>query len=231
MAMTALQILEITVKGKALGQDILNTVHYRSVDPLTFDPLGVEISAYLPEFVVAWRLACLPGVSSNYTVESYNARTLVSTSVNPTPPPPNQLDQGDQAVIAGVPAIDVGALGGTASPTFVAVGVRKFTDRAGRSFRGGLRIGPITELQTDNNQLEPTQLLSYATRWTDFIGTNLTDGPGSDVEPCVFSKTLALSRPVPNTTLRTDTAHWVAALINSFVTSQVSRKQSAFSTT
>jgi hypothetical protein len=231
MAFFANQVIEATIKGKALGQDILNIIHYRVVDPATFPPGGVSIAGYTDDLVLAWRAACLPGVSNLYTVTSYNIRALVSTSTNPGPPEFTQIDVGDQDVIAGVPGTDVGALAADPAPTFNAVGVRKFADRAGRNFRGGLRIGPITELQTDGNSLVAAEVTAYTDRWTIFKDTNLNSEGGNEVQPCVFSRTLTLKEPVPFTALRDHTAQWVAALINTFITSQVSRKQSLTSTT
>lgn len=231
MAFLADNIAEFTVKGKASGQDILNVVHYRVANPGAFPPGGLDISAVLDDFITAWRLACLPGVSNTYTVESYLVQALVSTSTNPGPPPFTQIDIGDQFLLAGVPAIDVGALTADPMPSFNAVGVRKFSDRAGRNFRGGLRIGPITDIQADGNQLTAPTVIGFADRWTTFHETNLPFPTLEELEPAVFSRTLALSRPVPNITLRVDSARWVASLINSFVTSQVSRKQSLTRTT
>jgi hypothetical protein len=229
--MLATEVLEMTVKAKAEGQDVLNIVHYRAVDPLTFIPNELDILVYLNQFALLWRSTALPLVHTSYTVISYVAQVLVGTVVNPTPPPPNQIAVGDQRIRVGIPAEDTGLQGSNPLPTFVAVGVRKFSDRAGRSFRGGLRVGPLGELQVDGNALSPAQIIAWAAAWTTFKDALLETAPTNTLEASVFSPSRALAAPVPNLNLRSDTAKWVASLINSFATSQVSRKQSATATT
>ena len=225
------EVLEITVKGKAFAQDILNVVHYRSATPLTFIDNELDILVYLNQFALLWRSTVLPSVSDAYSVESYVAQVLIGTIVNPTPPPPNQIAIGDQRIRVGVPPNDTGQRTLDPLPTFNAVGVRKFSDRAGRSFRGGLRIGPITEVQTTANSLTAPELIDFAAKWTAFKDTFLETAPTNTLEAAVFSPTRALAAPAPNLNLRSDTAKWVASLINSFITSQVSRKQSPTSPT
>lgn len=231
MAVTVNQIVEIVVAGRSQSQQILNVFHYRTQNPVTFPPAGATIGNLASPFRDLWRANVLPRLSDLYVVEVYRLRSLTGTVVaDPGPPPVNQLVQGDAFDLAGT-GLDTGSITGEILPTFNAVGVRKVTDRAGRRFRGGARFSSIPEANQANNFLLATEVTAWTTAAFNLFTTAIDSGFLEVFEMCVFSKTSALEATAPQTDLRQYTADVTNAIVNAFMTSQVSRKASAFSPT
>jgi hypothetical protein len=229
MALTVNQLLEVTVLGRAQGQEILNVFHYRSANPATYPPAGEDLNEFSDNFLGTWRTNILTLVSSTYNVEIYRFRSLISTvEIAPGDPPDRRVVQGDALDVPGT-VTDVGTRGGDVLPTFAALGVRKATDRAGRRYRGSFRLSPLTEADTNNNSLTTAYLFSANAETATFVNTQLLGGFGdaAQLELAVFSETAALEETPPQTNLRQFTAKVIGRVVNPFVTTQVSRKQSA----
>lgn len=233
MAMLVNEVLQVSVLGRALGQAVINVFHYAAANPLTFPVPGADISEYANDFVASWRTNILPLLANAYKVEVYQFRTIISTTeTDPGPPPLRKVILGDAYDEAGTTA-DFGTQVGEVHATFVAVGVRKVTARAGRRYRGGFRGGPILEDSVNNNFLIASEFASWVANAEAFRATLLQAGFGSasDLNLRVFSEADALTPVPPNTNLIDSTAVVNGVIINPFVTSQVSRKASAGSPT
>lgn len=230
MPFPASAILEIIVNGKASGQDIVNVFHYRKVIPGGGDIADTAFPDWAAAFATNWRTQVCVYLSNTYSVARYRLRTLQGVEAVPVPPPPKRIEIGTTYDLVGLPA-DSGALGGEVLPTFCAIGVRKITDRSGRSFRGGYRIGPFPEAETLSNFLQNAYLGTVQAGQSEFVVDPIDADFGESLEMCVFARTLVLAEAVGFTNLRTHTAKVVGAEVNPWVTSQVSRKASAFSPT
>lgn len=227
MAFNQTSVLEMTVFGRSnTGQQVLNVLHYRQVNTIPTAYAITELEAMNLQFAAEWRADILPLLSDGYKVEKYRARALTGVIANPTPPPATIITVGDQHEIAA-PATDVGSRPGIQEVTFAAVGVQKLVDRAGRNFRGGIRLGTITDDDQIVNVLDTPYKTLVDTQFTNLRTSVINAGLGfPDWVMCVFSRTLALAAPPPFTDMRADTAGVIGHVVNGFVTSQVSRKQS-----
>lgn len=221
-------VVEIAVKGlSATGQDITNVFHYRNrlAEPGTFTNLALRLM--VDQFQLDWREKILPVLSNDYKVVLFRARSINGVVTNPTPPPTNKLDIGEQ-YDKPADVLDVGTKAGIVAATFTAFGVQKLTDRAGKNFRGSFRLGTITETDFGGNTIfaGPKGVLDTAT--LNFVQDQLPSTPPPEVfwEMCVLSRTLLMAAPAPYTDVRALTANITGTRVNPFVTSQTSRKQS-----
>lgn len=231
MAVTVNQLVEITVAGRCQGQEILNVFHYRTANPATFPPAGALINFLASPFRELWRNNILPRLGDLYLVEVYRLRSLVSTvQTSPGPPPVRNVVQMDAFDLPGT-GLDVGAKAGDILPTFNAVACRKVSDRAGRRYRGGSRFSPITEADQGNNNLIMAEVLAWQVASFNLFTTPIESGLLEVFEMAVFSATSALEPAPPETNLRQYTAKVTGSVVNPMVSSQVSRKASAFSPT
>jgi hypothetical protein len=220
-------IVEIVVAGKSnTGQEIVNVFHYRDklAEPATFN--NVSLQNLLTSFAASWRARFLPLLNTDYAVVTYRGRALIGVITNTTPPPPTRFDVGEQFDLVAL-TTDRGAIVGEVMPTFNAFAVQKLTDRAGRNFRGGFRLGTISEVDVSGNTIPAITLTPLQDAAQGFVNDDLdAQFEGPFWELCVFSRKLALSAPPPYTDLRALSAGVTGARASSFVSSQVSRKQS-----
>jgi hypothetical protein len=227
MPFTNTSIVEIVVAGKSnTGQEIVNVFHYRDLlaEPGTYD--NISLQNLLTSFALSWRSRFLPLLNQDYAVVTYRGRALVGMITNPTPPPATRFDVGEQFDLVAL-TTDRGAIVGEVMPTFNAFAIQKLSDRAGRNFRGGFRLGTISEVDVSGNTIPGITLTPLQAAANNFVLDRLDaafEGPFWAL--CVFSRKLALSAPPPFTDLRALTAGVTGARASSFVSSQVSRKQS-----
>jgi len=224
---TNTSIVEIVVAGKSnTGQEIVNVFHYRDIlaEPGTYN--NVSLQNLLSSFATVWRAQFLPLLNQDYAVVTFRGRALVGVITNTTPPPATRFDVGEQFDLVAL-TTDRGAIVGEVMPTFNAFAVQKLTDRAGRNFRGGFRLGTISEVDVSGNTIPALTLTPLQAAAQLFVTAQLDaqfEGPFWGL--CVFSRTLGLAAPPPFTDLRALSAGVTGARASSFVSSQVSRKQS-----
>jgi hypothetical protein len=224
MAILNTDVLEIIVDGSALAQQIVNVFHYRRVDPAGPELDDDLLPFLVGSFIATWRDNVLPHLSDFYGVDFYRGRVLHDVVIQPLPTPHPVISVSVAHDAPGVGA-DVGGRTGEAAPTFVAAGVRKLSDRAGRNFRGSYRLSPLTETQITNNTWLAGELAPIQTGQQAFTTTVLLPATGIDNhELVVFSRTLTLSEPVGFSDLRSHTAKVTGASVAALITSQVSRK-------
>lgn len=124
----------------------------------------------------------------------------------------------------------VGGRVGPATPTYVAYTVRFKTARAGKSFRGGKRFGPLFEDDTVTNLVEPARLALVRTAMSHF--TNPSPSviiPGFNFAWVVFGARAAVLAGTLAEPFRTFAPALTSVLVNDVVGSQVSRKRAAIS--
>lgn len=225
MSINLTDVVQITVAGRASGQQVLNVFHFRhtAADVVAGD--DADIPTALGLFIGRWRNVLAQSVHESYTVEVYRWRTLRGTVVNPSPPPPTMFTEGPALDIVGG-LLDKGGLTNDPLPTFDALGVQKLSDRAGRNYRGSCRIGPNNEPSSTGNSWTATFILNSTAPLVALFADPYDVTFSFHLEMCVFSRTLALAAPPPFTLLRDLTAKVTGPKLNGFVTSQVSRKQS-----
>lgn len=229
MAIRALlDCVQISVRGQAQGQAIVNVLHYR---PNTLNPnFGSTITQALTSFRSAWRAAVLPALVDDYQVSEYHGVLITGTEPDPLNPNKRRLRLADTATLVGAGAPDTGGSAADPLPTYTAFTVRKLTGKAGRSNHGSARIGPLPEtftLNTNGNQLT-IAALTAAQACADMIKTVLGGMvAGDSLEPVVFSRTNMLRAPVALGDALAGMVTITDAAVNVFVGSQVSRKQRA----
>lgn|SRR5918998_185947 len=219
-------VYQITVKAEADNQPILNVFHYRDDQGVPTASPGLA-EDLLEIFQGRWQAAVIPVVHESYRVSSYILQEFTSTvpSGNPPPLPPSELVAGFQVLRGGDLIADQGALTGEPLPTYVAVGVRKFTPVPTRRFRGSFRIGPILEADSAFNALTPAGVGRYLPVQFEPLRRIVPPAPADNAwEMIVFSETTAgLADPTGD--LRPFGAPVISFATNPFLTSQVSRKR------
>lgn len=149
VVLVADDILEVTFQGVADGQQIINRVHYQVGALASGSYLdSLSVAGYMKDL---WVANMLPMLASSYALVQVEVRKI--TAVNPgTPttanPRPFVLDYSWATVQPGLGA-DVGSRTGDPLPTYATVSVRKITSYAGRYWRGGLHLGPVSESDTE----------------------------------------------------------------------------------
>lgn len=149
---------QLTVFGEADGQAIYNIFAYKYTEPSGPSTPAAQIGDFLVEFAADWRAGMLPLLSNQYSVISYHMGQIGGVSIGPSGMP--YVDLTSEDIIAGDAVLDVGGTATDAGPTFQAASIRKHTIFTNPSARGGFRVGPIPESQTQSgsgfNRLETT---------------------------------------------------------------------------
>lgn len=121
------------------------------------------------------------------------------TLQNTTP----RLTYGESEVLVPPPGADTGGVAGEALPLFATMSVFFRGNKAGRNFRGGARMSPIAESDSNNGAVVPARQTARINAWNTYAGTALANGgsdaTSSEMEQDVFSKTLALQAVSPFT--------------------------------
>jgi hypothetical protein len=240
---TEFQHVEVTVLGAASGQQVMNVMHYRAVD----GSLPTTIQGFVNQFRTEWRDNFIPLLHDSYVAQAYLARVisgmiwLGASDVPPTLTRP-AVRYSEQAIAQGGTALDTGDLVGAAHPTFTAVSAEKVCGQVfdasippvaltqEKLIRGGMRIGPIVEVDTEvaeGNALTAAKTAAVAAA----LGTIrhiAVPGEGEvDMEVLSFEKN-RLPRTLPISGLPTFAHALVTSfIVNPFASTQVSRKQRA----
>ncbi len=228
----AVDVVELVVKGVALGQAIINVFHFRRIAG-TPDQDGGSLNDLLQVFRGRWQTNICAYAPNNYTVTEYVASVIHGRQSNPRPMPtprrgwePLVLLYTDQDAVVGT-ALDDGLLPGDRLPTFAAGSMRWIPDRRVRWGRAGSRLLVGVEADTDTNTWNavsnniPAKMAAAATAM-------LADYPvgvgGQTAEMCVFGRRTFI-RSVINQDPIFYTAKIVRGNFSPFVSSQVSRKE------
>lgn len=153
--MNSNHVVRLVVRGSAFDQEIVNVLHYIPVlRPSTPTNFVSQYSQCLSLFEAEWRTNILPLLNSFYTVHLIQMRVIEGKApiLGAIPPgkPVARYVYGDGIDRDFVPP-NVGGDIGESSPTFVAVTGRKITGRAGKNWKGSIRLGPISEAKTISN--------------------------------------------------------------------------------
>jgi hypothetical protein len=148
-------VLETVVFGVAEGQTILNIFHHRLAVQPTGNP-DVTIEEIAAAVRGAWRTGVVPNLSVSYQAIQYQVTAYDAIEGGQgQPPAPFKVTLGQRSVVPGGAAGDTGARADDYAPTFVAAGLIKRTKQAGREGRGAIRLGPLAELDTSGNLIDP----------------------------------------------------------------------------
>lgn len=219
---------EVTVQGEAMGQRIDNVLHFRlNLDAPTSDPLTTD-TVFLRAFRQRWRTAILPNLSLSYKVNAYVVRAFLQWVPGPGPIDPKTILYYDSSIIVGDPVLDAGQILADSMPPHVAATVRKITGLVSRNWRGGMRLGPLGEVQCANAEIQPAPFTAFQ------AGVSLLGDPVFPIAPdpvdtnpmvlVVFSRSLFLATVEPPVAARPFTRPVTQLLLSQFLSSQVSRK-------
>jgi hypothetical protein len=187
-------IYEVSVMGADLstGQAVDNVMHYRVSDPgLAYGTriAGSSSSTLLGAFQAQW-LGVLANISDHYVAGQYNLKEVLG-HVGPN------LVYGDIDFRLGSGLGDPGLITGETLPDFCTASVQKRSALAGRSRRGRLSLGPISEEDSENGALTDERLTALQAAMDGFLpfaGTG-GGGVGNQAKMVVFSKTAAVLEP------------------------------------
>lgn len=238
-------IIEYTVNGVQVGQDIKNVLHYRFESLVAGD---ITLENTLDSFQDWWQSQVLALISDSLEVTSYVAKRIGSL-IGPQSQPRQRYNA--YAEVAGALPADAGQVAGAFLPTYVAVSGKKKTDGPGETFypagnptalvmnaekffRGGIRIGGIVELDTEaaqGNDLTVAAATAWQQNLTDLISFAVVGGGGGigAMKMCVVSAAAdGLARQIAAGPANTFTPAYQmvdSIPLNPFVGSQLSRKQ------
>lgn len=217
-------VYEVTVRGSANNQAILNVFHYQVEEPLSDPGANGTEENFLAEVKEAWDATVLPKLWVGYGVESYNLKRITGTEPVPPPGTGNRLIVPFQFAIPGT-IDELGTRTGEPLPTYSAVGYRKRTPNPSRNGRGAFRLGPVMEEDTTGgNALNAGAVALFSPASLEPLRRVLiTIAASFPMEMVVFSETLALL--TPNTTPRLFAFEVQTIQLNPFITTQNTRKQ------
>lgn len=152
-------------------------------------------------FIVGWRTNVVPFINSTYQVFRYELRLLtgaVATVVGPKTYYTRVYSSlWDFTNVAN--PLDIGGDVGDALPTWVAATLRKNTGLLGRSFRGSMRISPISESRSlgGGNFLSPGAVAALNTLTAALVlPLNVGAPVVATIEPSLFAaREYAVSPP------------------------------------
>jgi len=231
MGITAVgDVVEVRMMGRDLEstQEIDNRVHLRAT---AIAGGGASLSDLIDRMQLKWRSYPLPNLNSRYRVVEYRAYKIASAvPLTPTPftPHPFKVIYGEQYIRPGIIPDDVGGTSGDALPDYVAVSVKKVAANPSKFYRGGMRLGLISEADTvaAGQSLTLTSYAAWVAAMTGyFLNFTASTAPNSaDMEYCVFSGTSLAWFEAPGAPPVNATSPMVNAVVHPLVGSQVSRK-------
>lgn len=134
----------------AAGQTIMNVLTYRAEFVGGPAPVPTTLN-FLTDLSTRWEAGILPLLGSAYNTLMYTTEQILDVVASPTAGVPVIVSQGYTELIRG-------GQGGKVTPpmpTYGAISARKRAVAGiGARFRGGIRVGPIVE---DDTQLAPSQ--------------------------------------------------------------------------
>jgi len=135
-------VYQFEVVGLASNQRVLAVLHYRVLDVVA----GGNLLQMLTEISQMWSTYALPFLHESLFIQEYRLRHISGTSTDTAGN--NRFDFDNLTVVPGIPGQDNGKVIGDALSTFTTASFRKITGNPSRSFRGGIRMSPITEADT-----------------------------------------------------------------------------------
>jgi hypothetical protein len=164
---------------------------------------------------------------TTYSVVNYTGQTIMGRHKIPPTSPTWSETINDLAILPGVGGTDVGGRVGTAAPTFEAFGITyRGAPRTWRT-RGGTRLGPVVEEDSLTNNLIPAALAALQLAGQALSGPLVLALGGAQLTRVVYSQTNLRRAENPVVFPASFISPVVAFNVNTFVTTQVSRKQRA----
>lgn len=226
------------VAGRIAGQSVQNILSWES--QTTTPPNALSVALAIQDH---WRTYVLPKVSAAYSVLTYTAVKIENVQLYaPTDKPKySRWRYNDAAAVSG-DASDIGIKASAPAASFMAFGLQKacapwvWGDDGtpvvfGGLARGSMRLGGVLESDTvDNDNDQLNQLVAARLMDLKNIALNMTDL----VHETVIAKLVVLRKDYAGAPLEKpagtgafQVSEVTALAANPYVTSQVSRKQSA----
>lgn len=218
-------LMEASIYGTADGQAVNNVLHLMG-DAATgpAPPFPYDLQAIALKIGTDWFDFVLPHLSASYINYRIVVKTIVNLRVviiqNRRIVERVYGELWDQVFSPG----QLGTRPGDVSPTFVAFSVRKRTALAGRSFRGSMRLGPITEADTTVNAVEAARFAALNVSLANLATVRIPAG-NSPYRYVVFSAERASRRSSLTAPYRDVSPQLNVCQANGFLGSQVSRKR------
>jgi hypothetical protein len=213
------------------GQRCLNVLYFKTdkslvvPEPAWGAPLvGSSMTTFVNSLRSVWRDNILPRLSTHLWIQEYRVKEITGWLLDPT----FRVTYGEQATALGDSVLDRGGAAGEAVPTNVAVSVQKITDRAGKSFRGGMRLSPIPESQQSNGTLTVTNSMLWQDAMNLYYTSPIANGAtGNEANMLdyVFSKFLFFGSAIPMTQSETFMAFIILFRVHKNLGTQNTRKQ------
>jgi len=224
-------VYEVVTRGVDLRSGLIleNILHLRQKDQTPPPIFGTEIAGSdLNQLALTFRnaygLAILPGVSEHYRMEDVTVKQIIGYEPGVGG---DKVVYGEQGIsLAGGP-FDQGSVLGEATPQAVAMSVAKKSSKAGKSFRGSMRIGIIAEDSQSNGALTDAAVGTAQTRMNTFRTSTFNNGapsPAGDNTLLIFSRTLFFNAVLPLAESETYSAVIIAFAVHQNLGSQNSRK-------
>lgn len=223
------EVLEVAIHGAAGGQRIVNIFHLRIRSGESVPVDGLPLSTIEISMRADWLITIRTELSNQWVWQ----RNVLRTIDNRIPRPPARpgarprryafQNRYREVFEFAIPTETRGSRLGEALPTLSALGIRKVTNRAGRSYRGGMRVGPLLEEDTSFNLWTPTALA----RIQPIVNTMFTNprvSGGVALEHVVFGAAAMWTSTASTIVPRDFTGLILSTPLKSTVTSQVSRK-------
>jgi len=227
--MSANSVWELKLLAKVQDQQHINLFHYRMNALLSLGTPGASACTDLAEnwYEQVWPLIA-PAFHTTWKLEVIQVKQILGAHLDEETD--RYVTTYNAQFIKDIPPDEgQGELTGDATPTFVAIGYQKLTDRPGRTFRGNFRISPTVESMTTDNALNATGLGLYDDNEEAFLHTVDDGNTGANViyEMCVWSPKFMteVQNPVDAFDAKAATAKVTGLRLNPYTTSQVSRKQ------
>jgi len=221
-------VVRITVLGAASGQAVVNQFHYHaSTAGMTTLDQQDGLAAFLDAFRDLWRVNAIPLLNTTYQVGEYRADAYSFRFADGANPGKFRPNVSDIQTILGEVGPDTGSKVGVPTPTYEALGISFRAMPQQWPTRSSNRIGPVVEADSNVNAVvgvTKTALLALA----NALKASLVARDGTAFLTRVSWSTKRLTtHPEPTTWPTSFLSPIISANINSFITTQVSRKERA----
>ena len=219
-------VTRLSVFGNAAGQAVMNTHWYAALAPQFVGSDQADGTlAFLTAFRSLWRLNALPLLNTGYTVSEYRADVFSFRFLNSPPPPAFRLNTVDIQILNGAGAADTGTSVGTPTPTFESFGISYTAAPQQWRTKSGNRIGPPVEEATNLNTLNALVLGAVQSLATNLAAPLVANNGTDALARVVFSMKRATTLADPQTWPTSFISRVTSSRVNTFITTQVSRKQ------
>lgn len=199
---------ELTVAGSLLGQQVVNTYHFRVKNPDLPGPPSIEQA-----LIDAWQAGCYANYRgiflSNYTIDYISARQVCGTL-----PLRARVDES-------VAATGTRAASGDLAPTWLAALVRERSAFAGRSYQGRNFYLVGAEIDFVANVLQANILTPINTYNASLLTVFGPSGTNGDFQLVIHSHKLA---SVPGTQCQNSSTPVLSLSTSTYLTTMRSRR-------